>query len=207
MSQLGTALGPAATTGPRGGASRTAMSGAFAPHAHLAEDTAANLPWYVVHTKVRQEQVAADNLIRQGFAVYLPKIRLLKRIRRRQEVRQEPLFPRYLFVRPGSATNSIAPVRSTTGVTALVRFGQEPAVMRPEVLEIIRAFEARRNEAPEEAISPFQPGARICVAEGALAGMEGLVSDVSHERVVVLMQLLGRETRVRLSHHQLVLAQ
>ncbi len=183
------------------GAAQT-MAGTVAD-AHLTAD----LPWYVVHTKVRQEQVAADNLIRQGYAVYLPKIKLLKRIRHRQQLQQEPLFPRYLFVRPGSAADSIAPVRSTTGVTTLVRFGHEPAVMRPNVLEDIRAFEARRNAAPEEDLSPFQPGARICVADGPLAGMEGLVSVVSHERVVVLMQLLGQETRVRLSHHQLVLAQ
>ena len=191
---------------PQGMAHRPAMTGSFTD-AHLTNDATANLPWYVVHTKVRQEQVAADNLMRQGFAVYLPKIRLLKRIRRRLEVQQEPLFPRYLFVRPGSAAASIAPVRSTTGVTTLVRFGQEPAVMRAGVLESIRAFEARRNEAPDEDLSPFQPGARICVADGPLTGMEGLISDVSHERVVVLMQLLGQETRVRLSHHQLVLAQ
>ena len=188
-------------------ASRQPETVTLSPESRLAEALAANLPWYVVHTKVRQEQVACDNLLRQGYAVYLPRIKLLKRVRRRQQMQQEPLFPRYLFVQPGSATNSVAPVRSTTGVTALVRFGQEPAVMRPEVLDSIRVFEIRRNEAHEEAISPFQPGARICVADGPLAGMEGLVSDVSHERVVVLMQLLGQETRVRLSHHQLVLVQ
>ena len=170
-----------------------------------AVDSAAPLPWYVVHTKVRQEQLASDNLVRQGYAVYLPKIKLLKRIRRRQEVKQEPLFPRYLFVRPESAATSIAPVRSTLGVTALVRFGQEPAVMRPEVLESIRAFETDRNAAPKEVLSPFQPGVHICVADGPLAGLEGLVSDVSHERVVILMQLLGQDTRVSLSHHQLQL--
>ncbi len=187
-------------------ASRQLETVTLGPEVRFAEAWAANLPWYVVHTKVRQEQVACDNLLRQGYAVYLPRIRLLKRVRRRQQMQQEPLFPRYLFVQPGSAADSIAPVRSTLGVTTLVRFGQEPAVMRAEVLEDIRAFEIRRNEAPEEAISPFQPGARIFVSEGPLSGIEGLISDVSHERVVVLMQLLGRETRVSLSHHQLLVA-
>ena len=166
----------------------------------------ANLPWYVVHTKVRQEQTACDNLARQGFTVYLPRIKVLKRIRNRQQARQEPMFPRYLFFRPGSAEHSIAPVRSTMGVMAIVRFGQEPAVMRSQALECIREFETRRNEAREEVISPFQPGERIRVVAGPLAGMEGLISDVSHERVVVLMQLLGQGTRVSLSHHQLLVS-
>ncbi len=172
----------------------------------FVEDTGPNLPWYVVHTKVRQEQTAYDNLVRQGYAVYLPRIKILKRIRGRQQVLQEPLFPRYLFVQPRSVAHSIAPVRSTPGVTTIVRFGQEPAVLRPQTLKDIHDFETRRNEARDEDISPFQSGARILVAAGPLTGMGGLISDVSRERVVVLMHLLGQDTRVSLSHHQLMTA-
>jgi len=92
------------------------------------------------------------------------------------------------------------------GVTAIVRFGQEPAVMRPAVLKSIRDFEARRNEASDQDISPFQPGERVRVADGPLTGLEGLISDVSQDRVIVLMQLLGQDTRVSLSYHQLLVA-
>jgi transcription antitermination factor NusG len=76
--------------------------------------------------------------------------------------------------------------------------------MQPQTLKSIRDFEKRRNESREEEISPFQPGERIRVAAGPLIGMEGLISDVSHERVVVLMHLLGQDTKVSLSHHQLL---
>jgi transcriptional antiterminator RfaH len=172
----------------------------------LAEDSSPNLPWYVVHTKVRQEQTACENLARQSFAVYLPRIKVLKRIRGRQQARLEPLFPRYIFFRPRSAAQSIAPVRSTLGVMNIVRFGQEPAVMRPVVLRGIRDFETRQNEASDEDISPFQPGERVRIADGPLTGLDGLISDVSQQRVVVLMHLLGQDTRVSLSRHQLLLA-
>jgi len=165
-------------------------------------------PWYVVHTKPQQEQVARENLTRQGYAVYLPRIKLLKRSSRRrcQEVQLEPLFPRYLFIQPGSPEHSIAPVRSTLGVTTIVRFGQTPAVLSHQVLASIRDFEARQHEAGLEVLSPFRNGERVLVVDGPLAGMEGLVSSVSQERVVVLMQLLGQDTRVNLSHHQLLVA-
>ncbi|MCX7175717.1 MAG: transcriptional activator RfaH [Proteobacteria bacterium] len=158
-----------------------------------------------MHTKALQEQLACDNLARQGYAVYLPRLKVLKRSRRSkcQEVQLEPLFPRYLFVQPGSPGHSIAPVRSTLGVTAVVRFGQAPAVMRHEVLISIRDFETRQNQAGLETISPFRNGERVLVVDGALVGLEGLVSNVSQDRVVVLMQLLGQDTRVNLSHHQL----
>lgn len=176
------------------------------PSISVAEVSGANLPWYVVHTKVRQEQTAYDNLARQGYAVYLPQIRILKRIRGHQQAQQEPLFPRYLFLQPGSTSHSIAPIRSTLGVTTIVRFGQKPAVMQWETLRSIREFESRRNAARDEDISPFQPGKRVRIAGGPLMGLEGLISDVSQERVIVLMQLLGHDTRVSLSHHQLLVA-
>lgn len=162
------------------------------------------LPWYVVYTKVRQEQIACENLSRQGYAVYMPRIKILKRSHGRQQAQQEPMFPRYVFIQPGSDAHSIAPVRSTLGVTAIVRFGQDPAVMRPEILKGIRDFEVRRNEAGDQEISPFQPGKRARVADGPLKGLEGLISNASQDRVVVLMQLLGLDTRVKLSYHQLL---
>jgi transcriptional antiterminator RfaH len=167
---------------------------------------ATNLPWYVVHTKVRQEQTACANLVRQGYSVYLPQIKRLKRIRGRQQAQMEPLFPRYLFLQPKSNSHSIAPVRSTLGVSTFVRFGQEPAVIRPETLSSIADFESRWNQAGDVEISPFRRGERVRVVAGPLFGLEGLISGVSHERVVVLMQLLGTDTRVNLSHHQLLVA-
>lgn len=155
--------------------------------------------WYVVHSKPRQEQLAAENLLRQGYAVYLPRLKCLKRRLDRQEVQFEPLFPRYLFVQPASAAQSIAPIRSTLGVTGMVRFGQQMALIRAETLADIRAYEAHNHAASENAISPFQPGVPIRIVSGPLAGLEGLVSAVRQKRVMVLLQLLGQETRVSLS--------
>ncbi len=177
-----------------------------APPDFSASDELYSLPWYVVMTKVRQEQLASDNLVRQGYVVYLPRLKILRRLRGRQQAKLEPLFPRYLFVQPGSNAHSIAPVRSTLGVTGVVRFGQTPAILGAQTLHSLRAFEAEQNAAPDAAISPIQCGRRVRVAEGPLTGMEGLVSVVAHERVVILMHLLGEETRVSLSPHQLQLA-
>lgn len=170
----------------------------------IANGCSPTLPWYVVHTKVRQEQMACENLVRQGFAVYLPRLKVLKRRRGRQQVLLEAMFPRYIFVQPGSVAHSIAPVRSTLGVATLVRFGHEPAIMREEILTRIRDFEVRQNEVTKDVISPFRPGGRVSVVDGPLAGLEGLISEVSQERVVVLMHLLGASTRVTMSYHQVI---
>jgi transcriptional antiterminator RfaH len=167
---------------------------------------AANLPWYVVHTKARQEQSACENLVRQGYAVYLPRIKVMKRLRGLQQAVLEPLFPRYIFLQQASVAQSLAPVRSTLGVATIVRFGQEPAQMQSETLQNIRNFEAQSNAAKDADISPLQPGERVRIADGPLSGFEGLISSVSQQRVVVLMQLLGQDTQVSLSHNQLLVA-
>ena len=91
---------------------------------HSPEIRATDMPWYVVHTKARQEQPACDNLARQGYNVYFPRFKVIKRIRGLQQAVLEPLFPRYVFLQPSSAAQSLAPVRSTLGVATMVRFGQ-----------------------------------------------------------------------------------
>lgn len=164
------------------------------------------LPWYVAHTKPRQERIARENIARQGFRVYLPQLKVLKSLRNRQQVGFEALFPRYLFFQSRHAEHSIAPVRSTKGVTAIVRFGGVPAVLRPDTLQNIRAFESRQNAAGFAELGALQPGKTVVVTTGPLAGLEGLVAMLSRQRVIVLMRLLGNQTHVTLSSHQLKLA-
>ena len=162
--------------------------------------------WYVVRTKPRSEGVADENLLRQGYRTYLPRLKVLKRPRRLPRVLFEPMFPRYLFVQPRHAGHSIAPVRSTQGVVSILRFGGVPAVVQACTLEGIRAIECRQHATDLADLDPIQPGRTIVVTSGPLTGLQGLVSMISRDRVSVLMSLLGRETRVTLSHRELKLA-
>ena len=164
------------------------------------------LPWYVAHTKPRQERIALENLARQGYAVYLPQLKVLKGQRSREAFGFEALFPRYLFFSPSHEEQSIAPVRSTQGVTTIVQFGGLPAVLRPDTLQDIRAFERRQHAANFLELSPLRPGVTVSVTNGSLAGLHGLVATVSRQRVIVLMRLLGAETRVAMSPRDVKLA-
>ena len=163
-------------------------------------------PWYVAHTKPRQEQLAAENLQRQLYRVYLPRLKVIKSRRSRQQFGYEPLFPRYLFFQPSHAEHSIAPVHSTVGVSAIVRFGGIPAVLRAHVVAGMRDFELRQHAAEFSELCPLQPGSAVVVTGGALAGLHGVVAMVSRQRVLVLMHLLGEETKVSVSRSELKLA-
>lgn len=164
------------------------------------------LPWYVAYTKPRREELARENLVRQGYCVYVPRLKVLKNVRHGRQVGFEPMFPRYLFLQPGHAGQSIVPVRSTKGVTSMVRFGGVPAVLQQGTVERIREVECRQNAAEFSELDALQPGKTILVTTGPLTGLQGLVKMASGQRVIVLMRLLGEETKVRLSTSELKLA-
>lgn len=165
--------------------------------------SAGDASWYVAQTKPRQERTATENLMRQGYSVYLPHLRVVKRIRRRQQTRLEPMFPRYLFFRPWNEKQSIGPVRSTYGVLNIVSFGYVPALLSAESVESIRAIESRQNSYSVDELCPIPAGTSVMVVDGPFAGLEAMVSSVSSRRIDVLMHLLGTEVRVRLGRDNL----
>ena len=89
----------------------------------MSDASRAGKCWYLIYAKPRQEKTAVDNLLRQAYEVYFPQIRVTRNRNSVRKVTIEPLFPRYLFIRLDAHTDNWAPIRSTMGVTALVRFG------------------------------------------------------------------------------------
>lgn len=156
----------------------------------------------MAYTKPRQEEIARINLVQQGFGAYLPLFKKFKKTEQGPVGVFEPMFPRYIFFRPGKPGQSISTVRSTKGITTLVRFGFEPAVMDEGLLERIRQLETDRNQATLLELSQLKAGQAVRLQHTALAGVEGLIQSVSSRRVEVLLEILGRPAVVQLEHHQ-----
>ena len=155
--------------------------------------------WYIVHTKPRQEKCALENLQRQGFECYLPTLPCEKLRQSVLTVTNEPLFPRYLFIRlgQGDSAPSWAPIRSTKGVSRLVCFGVEPAKVADRLVEALRAQEASVQAEPERL---FKPGERVRLTEAPFAGIEGIYQMADGERrVMVLIELLSKQVQVRVA--------
>lgn len=155
--------------------------------------------WYLVHTKPRQEKCAVENLERQGYQCYLPTLPTEKLRQGSLTVSDEPLFPRYLFIRLGSgeSAKSWAPVRSTRGVSRLVSFGSEPARIDDSLVELLQ----KREASPEaEPLRLFKPGEGVRLNDGPFAGIEGVyqMADGEH-RVIVLIELLSKQVQVRVA--------
>lgn len=154
--------------------------------------------WYLVHTKPRQEKYALQNLEQQGYQCYLPTLPSERLCQGSLTVADEPLFPRYLFIRlgRGDSAKSWSPIRSTKGVSRLVCFGIEPAKVEDGLIEFLREQEAAMRE-PERL---FKSGERVQLTEGAFAGIEGVYQMADSERrVMVLIELLSKPVAVRVT--------
>lgn len=155
--------------------------------------------WYLVHTKPRQEMCALENLQRQGYQCYLPTLPSEKLRHGVLMVTDEPLFPRYLFIRlgQGDSAPSWAPIRSTKGVSRLVSFGVKPAKVADSLVEALRAQEASVHALPRRL---FKPGERVRLTEAPFAGIEGIYQMAEGERrVIVLIELLSKQVRVQVA--------
>lgn len=158
--------------------------------------------WYLIYTKPRQETVALTNLARQGYGVYLPRLRQLRKRRGKRDLIIEPLFPRYLFIHLNPETDNWVPIRSTLGVASLVRFSAEPARVPDALVAQLQSCEGEEGW-HEWAETKLSIGDRVRVAEGPLKGHEGIIlAKTGQERIMLLLGLLGKEVRAHLSLDQ-----
>ena len=149
----------------------------------------------MIHTKIRQESLALDNLERQGFECFLPLIRVEKLRRGSLQVVQEALFPRYLFIRLGIGmeSQSWAPIRSTMGVSRLVTFGHIPAKIDDDLVADMRAH----TESSEVVLRHFEPGEQLVVTHGPFVGVEAIYQMVNTEgRVTLLLNILSKQVKM-----------
>jgi transcriptional antiterminator RfaH len=145
--------------------------------------------WSVARTESLRERKAQRWLAQAGFTTYLPVIS--------GKTRLNPLFPSYLFVQ--ISASGWSRVESTIGVLELLRAGDRPAVIADCVTGEIQAREqdgiVRLPERPR-----WQVGDRIVVGSGTFLGQIGLFDGMGpRQRVFVLLNLFGRQTRAELA--------
>lgn len=155
--------------------------------------------WFAVVTKPRQEQIALVNLQRQAFECFLPMAENpYQRRSKKQQKTIEPLFPRYLFLKAVAEFQNLAPVRSTQGVISMIRFGTELAVIPEKIINAIKQRVSPDTGLIKIQAIPIKLGDKVKIFDGPLAGLTGIVQEKnSDRRTIILMQLLGRPTKVQ----------
>lgn len=156
------------------------------------EKSGLNPQWYVVKTKPRQEIQALEQLSRQQFCCFFPRLRVRRKRNGRYRHMLEALFKNYLFVQLDVGIQDCSPIRSTRGVQDLVRFGNQLIPVPPAV---IKALQARVDDDDIVVCSStqFKSGQKVSIELGSFAGLEAIFCEPKGEdRAILFINLLGR---------------
>lgn len=166
-----------------------------------------NQAWFVVYTKAREEQVAVENLERQGFEAYCPTVANTKRRKGQLVAKIEPFFPRYIFLNFDLVSDNWAPLRSTRGVSNIVRFGGVPQQVP---VSLVAALQSNENSDKLQEVKPktWKLGDSIEIEQGPFAGYKCIFqSERGADRVTVLLNIIGKPTRTTLQRQNLQIPQ
>jgi transcriptional antiterminator RfaH len=151
--------------------------------------------WAAAQLDARHVRLALHCLQLSGFEIYAPRLRQ-RRLSRGRKIETTPLlFASYAFV---FIVDHWWAAHRTPGVIRLVLDGDCPARVPDAIIAELKQRE--RNGLIELTKQPrFRPGDRVRVCRGAFAGHLALYADQApHERVAVLLALLGGRVRAEL---------
>lgn len=97
--------------------------------------------WHVITTPPGHESIAAAHLIARRFGVYVPMIDRKQVINGKEVIRSSPMFPKYVFLFVWDLEAHWRRIRSCTGVSGLLRVGDEPFVVPDSVIDIFQRTE------------------------------------------------------------------
>jgi transcriptional antiterminator RfaH len=152
-----------------------------------------SLSWCVVQSKPRQERKALEHLQNQGFDAWLPCINIEKIKASQRVVVSEPFFSRYLFIRINQKLDNWAPVRSTRGVSQILRQSHQLAVV-PDAY--IVDLKQRLANSPQKAA--LEAGDTLKIISGPFKDSEVTFQKMlqmksGEERAMAFLSILGKE--------------
>lgn len=155
--------------------------------------------WYLAQLRPNGAQIARRNLTRQGFSVFHPVQTVTSRRGRAFVTQKAALFPGYLFVGRAPDAAPLRAVNSTLGVARLVSFGTAPTpVPRALITELAARCDA------DGALRELAPGDAVRLTTGPFADFVASVAEIApDQRVWVLLDILGRVTRVAIPRAEL----
>ena len=152
------------------------------------------MQWFLLQTKVKQEQRAAENLERQDVVSFCPMIRVDKISRGRRAEVLDVLFPGYLFVQLGESSVSTTAVRSTRGVSHFVTSAGAPIKVPQGLVEQLR----QRVTADADMVMSQLPksGAKMQVIDGPFKGLNAVFTEPDgNNRAIVMVTLLSQQVK------------
>ena len=160
--------------------------------------------WCLIYTKPNHEKKVAKCLSECGVTCYLPLVRSLRTWHDRKKYIDTPLFPSYIFVYLTTLYDYYH-CQSCDGFLYFVSSGKKLAVVSDSIVNNIRIAVENGREM-EVSTGSFQPGNRLTVVSGPLAGLSGeMVQFKEKERILIRVNLLQRNILIAVPSENLIL--
>ena len=152
--------------------------------------------WFILQFKTNSYHQAAKNLNRQGFETFLPLHDITTRNASRFISATQPLFPGYMFITFNKAESKWHKINNTYGVSRLVTFNN---MLKPIPTTFIDHLKVRYNKSGKPLpIKQLNKGDKVKVLTGPFADFIARVEKYeTDQRVWVLMDLMGRDTKIQ----------
>ena len=168
----------------------------------MDDQTLGTAAWYVLETKRYKERAVQGHLAREGTQnTYLPLLLQWPRPAVGSDI--GPLFPGYLFAQ--MQPQDLHRLLRTAGVRGVVTFGEDPARLDDAVIAFLRSREGADGVIRA---NPPPTGREVVITDGPLRGLLAIVEQrlTARQRVVVLLDLLRRQTRIEMPERWIRLA-
>ena len=154
--------------------------------------------WFILQLKPNSHQKAKKNLSQQGFKTFSPLHEISSPKASRFITKTKPLFPGYMFISFDKEESKWHKINSTYGVSRLITFNSIlKSIPTSFVDNLMKRYDLSGKLLP---IKKLEKGDQVSVSKGQFANFIATVEKYEDEqRIWVLMDLMGRETKIHTS--------
>ena len=152
--------------------------------------------WFIVQFKPNSHHQATKNLNQQGFETFLPLSDSTSRRASRFINTAQPLFPGYMFVAFDRANTEWVKINNTYGVSRLITFNSILKSIPSAIIDnLMKRCDLSDKLLP---IKKLIKGDQVKILKGPFADFVATVEKYeTDQRIWVLMDLMGRETKIQ----------
>ena len=161
--------------------------------------------WFILQFKPNSHHQAVKNLNQQGFETFLPLNDTTSRKASRFVTRTKPLFPGYMFISFDKTEPKWHKINNTYGVSRLITFNSIlKSIPTTFVENLMRRYDLLGNLL---SVEKLKKGDQVKILKGPFANFIATVEKYEDDqRIWVLMDLMGRKSKIQTTSDKLQLS-
>ena len=155
--------------------------------------------WFVAQIKPNSYHTAIQNLERQGFETFLPKMGITQRQKNKFVVKNVYVFPGYMFVYFDPYIIRWTKINSTYGVSKILAFNKKPSEISSDLILALK-IKYEINSNPKQ-MEKLQKGDSIKFYTGPFTNLIAKVESAEEKnRIWILLEGMGGLQRLKLQN-------